>query len=545
MIISAVKAINLQNQFLALTKYKSHFSMKNSSRLLLLFFSCFFSATLLAQAPQIFYTSPNVLTVNEAIVPLVPTISGGEVTLGINVSTFAGSGMIGSTDGIGTAASFNLPTYITIGPQNTFYVIDRSNHKIRKIDASGEVTTFAGTGAAGSNDGSATEARFRFPDAAICDSNGNLFVTDQSNHKIRKITPDGIVSTFAGTGTIGAADGNGIAASFHFPAGITIDSDNNLIIADFGNNKIRKITPEGVVTTLAGTGVAGSDEGTVLTAQFNGPTGVTIDNLGNIFVADYYNNNVRKISALGNVTTLAGNGTAGNVNGFGTSASFNGPATVTLDSHNNIFLTDEQNHSIRKISPDGQVSTFAGTGTLGNADGDLESAQFHLPTGLVLDAFDNVFVCDYGNHKIRKIETYGFNIFPDLPVGLAFDFDNGMISGTPTQVSPMRDYIITASNAEGSGAFLMTIEVKVALEIPEQYVARLKFYPNPVATILNLEASQNMKSVTVLNMLGQEVLSKANVEKTSTLDLSMVDAGMYLVQVKTTDGEKTFKIVKR
>ena len=519
--------------------------MKNSSRVFMLFFSCFSSATLLAQAPQLFYNSPNIFTVNESIVPLVPTIGGGEVALGINVSTFAGSGTIGSNNGIGTAASFNLPTYITTGPENIFYVIDRSNHKIRKIDASGEVTTFAGTGVAGSNDGNATEARFRYPDAAICDSNGNLFVTDQSNHKIRKITPDGIVSTFAGTGTIGSADGNGINASFHFPAGITIDADNNLIIADFGNNKIRKITPDGIVTTLAGIGIAGSDEGTVLTAQFNGPTGVTIDDLGNIFVADYYNNKVRKISTLGDVSTLAGNGTAGNVNGFGTSATFNGPATVTLDSHNNIFLTDEQNHSIRKISPDGQVSTFAGTGTLGNADGDSESAQFHLPTGLVVDAFDNVFVCDYGNHKIRKIETYGFNIFPDLPNGLSFDFENGMISGTPTQVSPMSDYIIMASNAEGSGAFLMNIEVIAELGIPERNGTRLKFYPNPVTNILNLEATETMKSVTVLNMLGQEVLSKTNVEKTSTVDLSMVGIGVYLVHVKTVDGEETFKVVKR
>ena len=519
--------------------------MKNPSRILIVLFSCFSSAILLAQAPQIFYTSPNVFTVNESIVPLLPTISGGEVTLGINVSTFAGSGTIGSADGIGTAASFNLPTYITTGPGNTFYVIDRSNHKIRKIAAEGTVSTFAGTGTIGSTDGVATEARFRYPDAAICDANGNLFVTDQSNHKIRKITPDGIVSTFAGTGTIGSADGNGINASFHFPAGITIDADNNLIIADFGNNKIRRITPDGIVTTLAGTGVAGSEEGTTMTAQFNGPTGVTIDDFGNIFVADYYNNKVRKISTLGEVSTLAGSGIAGNVNGFGTSASFNGPATVTLDSHNNIFLTDEQNHSIRKISPDGQVSTFAGTGVLGNADGDLESAQFHLPTGLVIDAFDNVFVCDYGNHKIRKIQSYGYNISPDLPAGLVFDFENGMISGTPIEVSPMSDYIITASNAEGSGAFLMNIEVKAELGISEQNGTRLKFYPNPVSTILNLETSQNIPSVKILNMLGQEVLSKTNVEKTSTLDLSMVGSGMYLVHVKTVDGEETFKIVKR
>ncbi|HNP32351.1 MAG TPA: hypothetical protein PKN96_03570, partial [Flavobacterium sp.] len=248
-----------------------------------------------SQAPNISYNTPNVFTVGQSITNLNPTNTGGIVIAQTLVSTFAGSGSVGSVNANGTSASFNLPTVVTLDSSGNVFVVDRSNHKIRKITPNGDVTTFAGSGSIGSADGVGTAASFKYPDGAVFDSHDNLFVSDQSNHKIRKITPDGTVSTFAGSGSIGAVDAVGTAASFYYPAGMAVDADDNLYVADYGNNKIRKITPDGTVTTFAGTGVAGVAEGDVSTAQFNGATGVCVDSFGNVFVADYYNNKIRKI----------------------------------------------------------------------------------------------------------------------------------------------------------------------------------------------------------------------------------------------------------
>ena len=380
-----------------------------------LLFTIFFAHS---QPPTISYTTPNVFYVNESVNTITPTLGGGTITSQTTVSTFAGSGSVGSVDLNGTQASFNLPTVVAIDSQGNVFVVDRSNNKIRKITADGDVTTFAGSGNLGSADGVGTAASFRYPDGAVFDSQDNLFISDQSNHKIRKITADGTVSTFAGTGTIGAVDGLGTVASFYFPAGMAVDADDNLLVADYGNNKIRKIMPSGMVSTFAGTGSAGSSEGTAFTAEFNGATGVCVDSFGTVFIADYNNNKIRKVDTLGNVTTFAGNGTIGSSDGIGTAASFHFPAIVAVDAANNLFVTDQENHKIRKITTNGLVSTFAGNGTLGATDGISTSAQFNSPTGVAVYNSNTFFVADYGNNKIRKIKTYGFSIAPQLPAGL-------------------------------------------------------------------------------------------------------------------------------
>ena len=370
-----------------------------------------------SQAPNISYTTPDVFTVGQTITDLNPTNTGGTIIAETLVSTFAGSGSTGSADLNGIAASFNLPTVVTIDSFGNVFVVDRSNHKIRKITSNGDVTTFAGSGVSGSVDGIGTAASFRYPDGAVFDSQNNLFISDQSNHKIRKITPDGTVTTFAGSGAIGSAEGIGTAASFYYPAGMAVDANDNLLVADYGNNKIRKITPNGTVSTFAGTGVAGAAEGTTLTAQLNGVTGVCVDSFGNVFVADYYNNKIRKIDTLGNVSTFAGSGSMGSSDGIGTAASFYYPAIVAVDATNNLFVTDEENHKIRKITTDGTVSTYAGDGILGATNGISTDAQFNFPTGVAVDDSNTVFVADYGNNKIRKIKDYGYAISPDLLAG--------------------------------------------------------------------------------------------------------------------------------
>ena len=498
-----------------------------------------------SQVPVISYATPNVFTYGQTITDLAPTITGGTVIAETLVSTFAGSGIMGSVDGNGTSASFNLPTVVTLDSFGNVFVVDRSNHKIRKITPAGDISTFAGSGSIGSADGIGTAASFKYPDGAVFDSHNALFVSDQSNHKIRKITPDGTVSTFAGTGMIGSADGLGILASFYYPAGMAVDASDNLYVADYGNNKIRKITPNGSVTTFAGTGVIGSADGTSLTAQFNGATGVCVDPAGNVFVADYYNNKIRKINVLGDVTTIAGSGAIGSADGIATNASFHYPAIVALDLNNNLFITDEENHKIRKITPDGMVSTYAGTGIAGATDGVATVAQFNLATGVAVDHSNNVFVCDYGNNKIRKIKTYGFFITPALPMGLNFDTATGIISGTPSVISPPTDYTVTASNVDGMSAFVLNIAVNPQLNMPCYNIPNLQIYPNPVTDILTISSSESITAIKVVNLLGQEIVLKSNVTTSNKIDVSGLSNGYYLAKISIGNIIKTVRFLKQ
>ncbi len=506
---------------------------------LFLFWLCTFQ--LYAQLPEISYTTPNQFYIGQTITPLQPENLGGTVTNEVVVSTFAGSGSQGFVNGNGTAASFRFPTYVALDGLGNVLVVDRSNHVIRKIDSDAEVTTFAGTGAIGMGNGDVTTATFKFPDAAVTDSNGNIFITDQSNHVIRKITPEGIVSTFAGTGSFGSNDGDGATASFYFPAGITVDSDNNLYIADFGNNKVRKITPDGTVSTFAGTGVAGAQDGTALSATFYGLTGVAMDSQNNLFVADYYNNKIRKIDALGNASTFAGTGIAGSNDGTATETTFNHPATISIDSNDHLFLTDENNNKIRKISPEGTTATYAGNGTVGSDEGSALTASFNHPTGLVVDG-TVVYVSDYENHKIRRIDRYGYTIAPNLPNGLTFDEATGIISGTPTMSLPSTDFVITATNSFGSDSFVITIAVDT-LGDDEFTSNTISLSPNPAKDRISINANQSITSVCIYNTLGQKVMDWQVVSSTS-FDVSELPRGVYFLTIVLEDSEQKVTLIK-
>lgn len=320
------------------------------------------------------------------------------------VRTLAGSGSSGEDDGTGSSANFNNPTGVAVDASGNVCVADRDNHKIRKISPSGEVSTLAGSGFAGDDDGTGDSASFRYPSGVALDASGNVYVADQGNNKIRKISPSGEVSTLAGS-DYGSADGTGSNASFNGPIGVTVDTSGNVYVADAGNHKIRKISPTGEVSTLAGSDDPGSADGTGRSASFDYPTMVTLDASDNVYVDDTYNHKIRKINPTGKVSTLAGSGDPGSTDGTGSSASFNGPIGVALDTGGNVYVADFFNHKIRKISSSGEVSALAGSGDPGSTDGTGSSASFNYPVGVAVDASASIYVADQSNHKIRKITS--------------------------------------------------------------------------------------------------------------------------------------------
>ncbi len=321
----------------------------------------------------------------------------------MSISSFAG--VPPRLDGTGAEAVFYHPEFISIDSSGVSYVSEDTDHTIRKITAAGIVTTFAGSaGSFGSTDGTGASARFKTPCGSHIDSLGNLYVADSGNHTIRKITSDGVVTTFAGTaGSSGITDGTGSEARFNYPRDVTVDSSNNVYVADTSNHTIRKITPGGVVTTIAGTaGISGSIDGNGIAASFNQPYGVDVDSAGNLFVADKLNHTIRKIDTLGNVTTFAGTaGLSGITDATGASARFNNPCSLELDASGNVYVT--HNFRIRKITSEAVVTTFAGSGVAGSADGIGTSATFNVPTSVAVDNSGNLYVADQDNGTIRKI----------------------------------------------------------------------------------------------------------------------------------------------
>jgi sugar lactone lactonase YvrE len=322
---------------------------------------------------------------------------------------------IGATDGQGTAARFAGPSGLAADAFGNVFVADTGNHLIRKITPDGWVTTWAGMAlTAGSIDGTNSTARFNYPEGVAADRTGNVYVADTGNHTIRKITPAGVVTTLAGSpGKSGSADGVGSAASFNGPWGLTLDDAGNIYVADTGNDMIRKITPAGLVTTLAGCSncPSGSADGAGSAARFNNPNGIGVDGNGNIYVADEYNNSIRKVTPAGVVTTLAGLAApdySTNADGIGSTAWFSNPYGVAADNSGNVYVADADNNSIRKITPTGVVTTLAGTtGKSGSADGTNNTALFSEPGGVAVDSTGNIYVADTYNSTIRKVTADG------------------------------------------------------------------------------------------------------------------------------------------
>jgi sugar lactone lactonase YvrE len=329
------------------------------------------------------------------------------------VTTLAGSAQRrGESDGSGVGARFDFPYGIAVDRNGNVYVGDVNNRTIRKISTAGSVTTLAGlANSAGWSDGTGAAARFYFPSAIAVDDSGNLYVADQESHTIRKITPGGVVTTLAGTPqSSGAADGTGSAARFDSPGGVAVDAAGNVFVADSNNHTIRRMTPAGVVTTIAGAArIAGRLDGTGVNARFNVPVGIAFDAQGRLAVADFGNRTIRLVTMEGVVTTLAGNvSSPGGADGVGTSARFALPGALASDTAGNLYVADESEHTIRKIAPDALVTTLAGKESEeGAADGAGVAARFRYPAGSAIDSTGNLYIADSRNHTIRKVTPAG------------------------------------------------------------------------------------------------------------------------------------------
>jgi hypothetical protein len=333
------------------------------------------------------------------------------------ISTVAGNGTAGFSGDGGPAVDAQIyDVYnITLDVSGNLYIADANNYSIRKVDTNGVITTIAGTGTAGfSGDGGpAVDAQLYQPAGVAADKSGNIYIADCGNQRIRKVNTYGIITTIAGTGTAGFSgdDGLSVNAQLRYPFGVDVDSKGNIYIADRHNQRIRKVDTNGIITTLAGTGTAGfsGDGGPAVNAQLFNPFSiyVAIDNSEDLYIGDSSNQRVRKVDKFGNITTVAGNGTAGfsGDGGPAVDAQLDRLHNAFTDTSGNFYISDFNNYRIRKVNRCGIITTIAGTGTAGFSGdgGPAIDAKISSPSNVVVDSSGFIYFADYFNRRIRKL----------------------------------------------------------------------------------------------------------------------------------------------
>ena len=347
------------------------------------------------------------------------------------ITTVAGNGTVGFSGdgGQATAAQLTIPTGVAVDSVGNVYIADAGAHRIRKVSAAGVISTVAGNGTPGysGDGGAATAAQLDFPTAVAVDPSGNLYLVDTGNERIRKVTSEGVISTVAGNGSAGFSGDGGPATAAQLDAldGVAVDSAGNLYIADSFNFRIRKVTTAGVINTVAGNGTPGftGDGGPATAAQLGNTTGVAVDSAGNLYFSDVQSNRVRKVTPDGIISTVAGTGTAGfsGDGGPATTAQLNGPIGVAVDSGAGLYVADQSNFRIRKVTTAGVIGTVAGDGTSGLnlVTGLATAAQLGLPSGVAVDSAGDLYIADPGNFTVRKVSFANSSeiFFPQVAVG--------------------------------------------------------------------------------------------------------------------------------
>jgi hypothetical protein len=479
----------------------------------------------------------------------------------LKVLTLAGrAGLGGTNDGPGSAARFTAISAVAVDTNGTIYVADVGANTIRKVTASGFVTTFAGMpGVSGTNNGLGSNARFNQPDRLAVDGAGNVYVSDFGNGLVRKITAAGMVSTLPG--------------HFTSPEGVAVDNAGNVYVAEYGSQTVRMISPGGAVTLLAGaTGVTGSQDGNGANARFNRPNGLAADSAGNVYVADEFNFAIRKINQAGVVSTVAGlPSTSGNLDGVGATARFNRPVSVAVDTAGNVFEAEWVNNSIRKITPDGIVDTLAGFGPSGTNDETGINARFSAPNGVAVDAFGNVYIADRVNNILRKgIPNYGqpfivgqpqnqtnatgtaaflaVQAIGNPPLAYQWSVNGTNVSGGTNsnlnipnaQVTDSGNYQVIVTNASGSATSLVAIlsvgDAPAFTSQPQNQAAALGASASLSATVTGTPPLGYQWRFNGLNRAG------ATGSAISFLSVSLTDAGPYQLVATSPYGSVTSSV---
>ena len=346
----------------------------------------------------------------------LPLIPAAEAQTGWTITTFAGRPAF-VDGGPATAARLTSPYGVAVDGAGNLYIADVSNHRIRKVDSTGTITTIAGTGELGfSGDGGpAVEAELYNPRGVAVDGAGNLYIAESGNERIRKVDSTGTITTIAGTGERGFSGDGGpaVEAELYNPYGVAVDGAGNLYIADYSNHRIRKVDSTGTITTVAGTGQYGfSEDGVPATAvRLAFPRGVAVDGAGNLYIADTSNDRIRKVDSTGTITTIAGTGRFGfsGDGGLAVGAELYNPAGVAVDGAGNLYIADTFNHRIRKVDSTGTITTIAGTWERGFSGdgGPATAARLAFPRGVAVDGAGNVYIAAYGNKRIRKLDSTG------------------------------------------------------------------------------------------------------------------------------------------
>jgi streptogramin lyase len=322
----------------------------------------------------------------------------------------AGSGLGRTTDGIGATADFSAPGGSVLLPSGMVLIAEVAGSVIRRVTpGNGLVTTYSGAPLPGYLDSSVTRsAAYRAPQGMAIDRSGNVYIADSGNHVIRRIDAfSGAVTTLAGSGQAGLQDGIGSVAQFNSPRAVAVDAAGNVYVADTGNHVIRRISPDAVVTTFAGTArKAGFVNGVAGLAQFNAPAGITVDASGQIYVSDSQNGAIRLLTQAGLVTTLAGNGTQGDADGVGSGARFSNPTALIVDPQYLLYVADSGNHKVKTVQivgGVGTVQTLAGTGHPGDADGESLSIGLRQPLGLTMTVGGELVVSEAAGNRLRLL----------------------------------------------------------------------------------------------------------------------------------------------
>jgi len=424
------------------------------------------------------------------------------------------------------------------------------------------ITTVAGTGTQGysGDGGQATNAELFDAEKIILDAAGNMYIADDQNNRIRKINTAGIITTIAGNGTGGYSGdgGQATAAELYDPTGLCFDTAGNLYIAEYGNSRIRMINTNEIISTVAGDGAFGfsGDGGQATNAECNSPEGVAFDTHGNLYIADFYNNCIRMVNTAGIISTVAGTGTAGysGDGGQATGATLYRPAEIAFDTNGNMYIADEYNNRIRKVNTAGIISTIVGTGIGGyNGDGiQATTAELYYPSGLCLDAAGNLYIADSENNRIRMVTIAGI-ISTIVGNGIAGYSGDGGNATAAELYDPCRVTLDATGNiyiCDEKNNLIRKVNNIGQAGIPQFGIQNSEFriYPNPTTTILNVvlrQAQDDNAILVITDMLGNNIKQIPFNTQQVILNLGDLADGIYFITIETERGKTIKKIIKQ